>query len=196
MAKLFYQGHGSFRITADDGRVIFIDPYVGDGYDLPADIILVSHQHHDHNCVELITQKPGCVVISNEEALAGGRHNSFSFDGIEIEAVEAGNKNHDPACCVGFIVTLDGVKVYATCDTSATAAMAGFAARGLDYALLTCDGVYNMGLEESAECARIIGARHNVPVHMMPGALFDRERAEQWPGPNRLILEPGEEITL
>ena len=30
MAKLFYQGHGSYRITSNDGRVIYIDPYAGD----------------------------------------------------------------------------------------------------------------------------------------------------------------------
>jgi len=38
MAKLLFQGHGSFRITADDGRVIYVDPYAGEGYDLPADL--------------------------------------------------------------------------------------------------------------------------------------------------------------
>ena len=57
MAKLYYQGHGSYRITAKDGRVIYIDPYAGDGYDLPADGILVTHQHHDHNKIELVTRK-------------------------------------------------------------------------------------------------------------------------------------------
>ena len=49
MPKLLYQGHGSFRLTASDGTVIFIDPFIGTGYDLPADVILVSHQHDDHN---------------------------------------------------------------------------------------------------------------------------------------------------
>jgi hypothetical protein len=42
MAKLYYQGHGSCRVTADDGRVIYVDPYAGGGYDKPADIILVT----------------------------------------------------------------------------------------------------------------------------------------------------------
>ena len=49
MPKLLYQGHGSYRLTADDGRIIYVDPYKGKGYDAPADIILVTHQHHDHN---------------------------------------------------------------------------------------------------------------------------------------------------
>jgi hypothetical protein len=36
MPKLLFQGHGSLRLTADDGRVIYIDPYKGKGYDLPS----------------------------------------------------------------------------------------------------------------------------------------------------------------
>jgi len=196
MAKLLYQGHGSFRLTTDNGVVVFVDPYIGTGYDVPADIILVSHQHGDHNQVDLIAQKPNCTVISNVEALAGGKHNSFSLNGIDIEAVEAENQNHPITECVGFIVSTDGLKLYFSCDTSKTAQMATFAAKKLDYAFLCGDGFYNMGLEEAAECAKLIGAKHNVPVHLKPGELFDREMAEQFAGPNRLIIEAGEEVKL
>ena len=87
MAKLYYQGHGSFRITSNAGQVIYVDPYAGDGYDLPADIILVTHQHHDHNQVQLCAQNGSCRIITNKEALAGGIRQSFSIEGIEIEAV-------------------------------------------------------------------------------------------------------------
>ena len=196
MAKLLYQGHGSFRLTADDGAVMFIDPFVGEGYDVPADIILVSHQHVDHNQIGLITQKPDCILITNVEALAGGKHNSFSVKGFEIEAVSAENKNHPPDQCVGFIITIEGAKLYFSCDTGKTSQMDSFAAKNLDYAFLCGDGFYNMNLTEAAECAKIIGARHNVPVHLKPGELFDRTMAEQFDAPNRLIIEPGEEISL
>jgi L-ascorbate metabolism protein UlaG (beta-lactamase superfamily) len=194
--KLLYQGHGSYRITSADGRVIYIDPYVGDGYDKPADILLVSHQHGDHNKTELVTQKPGCKVITNVEALSGGKHNTFDVGGIVIEAVEASNKNHDPKQCVGFILTVDGNKIYIAADTSKTKAMESFAARKLDYALLPIDGYYNMDAKEAAECARLIGARVNIPVHMKPGELFDRERAEAFDAPGRRIVAAGEEIEL
>ena len=196
MPKLLYQGHGSFRLTTNKGIVVFIDPFAGKGYDKPADVILVSHQHDDHNQVNLITPKPGCTVISNVEALAGRKHNTFSLHGIVIEAVEANNKNHPPDQCVGFILTVDGLKLYFSSDTSKTAQMASFAAKKLDYAFLACDGFYNMGLEEAAECAELIGARHNVPVHIKPGELFDRALAEQFKGPGRLIIEAGEEVEL
>jgi L-ascorbate metabolism protein UlaG (beta-lactamase superfamily) len=176
--------------------MVFIDPYIGTGYDLPADIILVTHQHSDHNQINLITQKPGCTVISNAEALAGGKYNTFSQKGVEIEAVEAENKNHPVDQCVGYIITADGLKMYFCGDTSKTKQMASFAAKKLDYAFLCCDGFYNMGLAEAAECAKLIGARHNVPVHLKPGELFDRALAEQFEGPNRLIIEAGEEVEL
>ena len=196
MAQLLYQGHGSFRVTAADGRVIYVDPYAGTGYDLPADIILVTHQHGDHNKIELITQKETCRVITNQEALAAGVHQSFQVGDIGVEAVEAGNKNHDPQVCVGYLLTVDGVTLYAAGDTSRTAQMATFAARGLDYALLPGDGKYNMDVAEAAQCAALIGAKHNIPIHLMPGELFSRERAEAFDAPNRLIVEPGETIAL
>ena len=194
--KLYYQGHGSYRITADNGTVIYVDPYAGDGYDLPADIVLVTHQHGDHNQLNLITKKDGCRVITETDALAGGKHNSFTVDGITIEAVKAANKNHDPAACVGYIITVDSLVIYAAGDTSKTEEMASYAARSFDYALLCCDGQYNMDLDEAAECAEIIGAKHNIPIHMKPGELFDQARAEAFNAPNRLIVAAGEEITL
>ncbi|MCL2286839.1 MAG: MBL fold metallo-hydrolase [Firmicutes bacterium] len=196
MPKLFYQGHGSFRLATDAGQIIYVDPFAGEGYDLPADIILVSHQHGDHNQVQLCAQKPGCKIITNAEALAGGKPNTFNIDGVTIEAVEAYNKNHNPAECVGFIITLDGVKIYACGDTSKTAQMETFPDKNLDYAILCGDGFYNMGSEEAAECARIIKAKNNIIIHVKPGELFDRQVAEQWDAPNKLIIEPNQEIAL
>jgi L-ascorbate metabolism protein UlaG (beta-lactamase superfamily) len=194
--KLLYQGHGSYRITAADGRVIYIDPYAGKGYDKPADILLVSHQHGDHNQTSLVTQKPGCKVITNAEALSGGKYNTFDVSGIVIEAVEASNVNHNPSECVGFILIVDGIKIYIAADTSKTKSMESFAARKLDYALLPIDGYYNMDAKEAAECAKLIGARVNIPVHMKPGELFDMKCAEAFDAPGRRIVAAGEEIDL
>jgi len=195
MPKLFYQGHASIRLTSDDGRAVYIDPYAGKGYDVPADIVLITHQHADHNKVKRCAQKPDCQIITNVEALAGGKHNRFEHFGIEVQAVEASNKRHDPKECVGYIVRIDGIKIYAAGDTSTTAQMATFAAIALDYALLPGDGRFNMGPAEAAECARIIGAKHNILIHVFPGFTL-RKIAEKWDAPNKLVLLPGEEINL
>lgn len=195
MPKLLFQGHASLRLTANDGRVIYIDPYKGKGYDLPADIILVTHQHTDHNRVKRCTQKPDCRIITNAEALAGGNHNDFDIGGILIQAVEASNKNHDPKLCVGYIVTIDGIKLYASGDTSKTKQMESFAALELDYALFPGDGLFNMDLDEAYECARLVGAKRNILIHLKPGESY-RKKGEKWNAPNKLIVEQGEEITL
>ncbi|MCL2172872.1 MAG: MBL fold metallo-hydrolase [Nitrososphaerota archaeon] len=196
MVKLLYQGHGSLRFTMQDGRVIYVDPYAGEGYDKPADVVLVTHNHSDHNKVKLITQKEGCKIITNKEALADGVHNRFSFDGLEIEAVEARNLMHSVKACVGYIITLDGIRVYCSGDTSKTKQMQEFAKQELDYALFCGDGMFNMGSKEAAECAKIVGAKHNVLIHTKPGALFDLSKAQKWSAPNKLIIQPGEELEL
>ena len=194
--KLLYQGHASYKITTATGKVMYVDPYAGEGYDVPADIILVSHQHDDHNKIGLVTQKPSCTVITNVEALAGGKHNTFHVEDVVIEAVEACNVNHDPTQCVGFILTVDGIKIYIAADTSKTKSMESFAQLGLDYALLPIDGFYNMDASEASECAKLIGARVNIPVHMKPGELFNRECTNAFNAPGKLVVAAGEEIEL
>ena len=197
-ATLLYQGHASIRITTAEGKVIYIDPYAGEGYDLPADLILITHEHSDHNRVELIdSRNPGCEVITEKEALKDGKRRTFDLGYVTVETVEAGNKNHNPTECVGYILTLsDGIKIYISGDTSRTAQMETFAERNLDYAFFCCDGVYNMDMAEASECAKLVGAKCSIPYHMAPGKLFDIERAEQFKADGRLIIAAGEEIAM
>lgn len=196
MARLLFQGHGSFRITTDNDVVVYVDPYVGSGYDSPADIILVTHQHRDHNQIQLPARKNTCVVIQNQDALQHGEYKSFDVKGVKIQAVPAYNKNHDKNQCVGYIITLDGIKVYASGDTSLTKEMKEYPSLHIDYALLPMDGVYNMDPEEASECADIIGAKHAIPIHMASGKLFDEHMVKQFKSKNRLIVKAGEEIEL
>jgi L-ascorbate metabolism protein UlaG (beta-lactamase superfamily) len=196
MAKLLYQGHGSFRITTEDNVVIYVDPYAGKGYEQPADIILVTHQHGDHNQLKLVTKKPGCTIIQNQDALKNGSYQSFTVRNILIQAVPAYNRNHDRRECVGYILLFDGLKLYATGDTSTTEEMKTFTSIKLDYVLLPIDGYYNMGPEEASDCADMMEAKHAIPIHMMPGALFDEKQAEKFTARNRMIIRPGEEISL
>ncbi len=104
---------------------------------------------------------------------------------------------HDPAECVGFILTFsDGVQLYIAGDTDKTAQMETFAERNIDYAFFPCDGRFNMDVAAASECAALVGARHSIPYHTSPGALFDREVAERFQVDGRLIVADGEEITL
>ncbi len=198
-SAMLYQGHGSLRITTGEGRIIYIDPYAGDGYDLPADLILITHGHYDHTDVGLIkSRNDDCRVITYKEALVKGEYKTFELGYATVEAVQAGNnKNHNIKECVGWLITLsDGITVYVSGDTSTTDQMAELAGRGIDYAFFCCDGIYNMDMDEAIACAKLVNARHSVPYHMAPGKLFDGERAELFDVPNRLIVPAGEEIIL
>jgi len=197
MAKLLYQGHASFRIITDNEIVVYVDPFVGEGYNLPADIILITHEHPDHNKVELITRKENCSILRAETMLINEDYKHVQIGNLDIEAVPAYNKNHDRNKCVGYVIHVDGVKIYAAGDTSTTEYMkTNLSKEFLDYALLPIDGFYNMDTKEAEKCAKLIGAKHTIPIHTKAGELFDIQEAEKFLPYNRLIIKPGKEIEL
>ena len=174
MAQLLYQGHASLRIITNEGKVVYIDPYAGEGYDKPADLVLITHEHYDHNAVHLLTLKPETIVIRSKDALQNGTYFTFDYCGLHIEAVPACNKNHPIDECVGYLIELEGTTIYVAGDTSFVPFMeTNLAKRHIDYAFLPIDGIYNMGPEEASKVANIIKPVHLLPYHTHPGMLFD-----------------------
>ena len=84
--KIEWIGHACFRMTAQDGTVVITDPYdesVGIAMlPLKADLITMSHEHHDHNETGMIVGSP---VIAHGGELA-------SVSGVTARAV---NSWHD-----------------------------------------------------------------------------------------------------
>lgn len=197
MGKLLFQGHGSYRITTSDNVVIYVDPFMGEGYDKEADIILVTHEHNDHNHVELPKKKDSTIIIRGNDLHVGNIYNKTHVMGIEIEAVEAYNAKHDKATCVGYILRFDGLVLYASGDTSLTDDMINKIPNyHVDYALLPIDGIYNMDAKEAIICANYINAKHTIPIHMKPMEPFAMDYALKFEHPSRLIVQDGEEIKL
>lgn len=199
--QLLYMGKGSLRIVTEEGKVIYIDPYAGE-YQLAADLILVTHEHYDHNAIDRVENRnDSCRVIRSHDAIAGGVHQIFNLNFVLVKAVEAGfNRYHDVRNCVGYVLTFNnGQKVYVSGDTSMTDQMRRMSEMQIDYAFLCTDGVYNMGNEEAAQAAEMIGARFNIPYHnstTSSGQDFNLEAAERFLAPNKLIVKPGETIII
>ena len=195
MAELLYQGHGSFRICTAEGAVIYVDPYAGEGYDREADLVLVTHEHYDHNQVDLVHLKADGKIYRAADFLKDGTYGSMTACGVEIRSVEAYNQNHPKDQCVGFLMKVDGKLLYLAGDTSETEEMKALAKEPIDYAFLPMDGIYNMDRKEAERCARIIGVAHTVPVHMKPGALFDEETAQAFQAEGKVVMKPGDTLT-
>ncbi len=201
---LLYMGQASIRITTPEDKVIYIDPYAGsdEDYEPSADLILVTHAHFDHSDIDkVVNRKEDCQIITQDEAIQPDGHVRFDLGYVTVQPVEAGyNSMHDITNSVGYVLTFsNGKSVYVTGDTSKTEQMAEMSEMNIDYAFYCCDGVYNMGLEEAAECAELVGAKHNIPYHNTTtntGDRFDRELALQFDAPNRLIVGAGEEILV
>jgi L-ascorbate metabolism protein UlaG (beta-lactamase superfamily) len=196
MAKLFYQGHSSFRITTNEGIVIFIDPFAGVGYQTPADLVLITHEHYDHNDISKITMKPSTIVIRSRDALQGGVYRPFEEDGIQIQSVPAYNAHHDRRECVGYVLSFDGLKLYHAGDTDFIPEMKELTALHLDYALLPIDGFYTMTPEAASQAAELIKPKHLIPMHMKPGMLWDYHQAMKITAPMAMLMKPNDNIDL
>ncbi|MBR3794860.1 MAG: MBL fold metallo-hydrolase [Clostridia bacterium] len=72
--KLEWIGHACFKMTAQDGTVVITDPYdesVGIGMiPLEADMITMSHGHHDHCEQAMIVGDP--VIVRGQETVSLG----------------------------------------------------------------------------------------------------------------------------
>ena len=196
MATLLYQGHASLRLITDEGKTVYIDPYAGGGYDRPADLVLITHEHYDHNDIHKVPKTERTIIIRSKDALANGIYQTFSYFGITIEAVPAYNKNHDRRECVGYLLKYRGLVIYVAGDTSKIPEMEEIAKADIDYAFLPIDGIFNMGPEEATRVANIIQPKHLIPYHMKPGMLFDIKQDMRVSYEKSMLVRPGDEIEL
>ena len=199
--KLLYIGHASLRLATSDGKIIYVDPYAGNdsNYELPADLILVTHDHFDHNEISKIRHQENATIITEKEALVNGEYKTFDFGYVKVEAVSAGyNQFHDETKCVGYILTLkSGVTLYIPGDTTITPQMNSFASRNLDYAFFPMDGTYTMTPELATEAAEKVHARHSIPYHTDPNSdALNHDIVARFTATNKLVVEKGEEISL
>lgn len=193
---LTYLGHASTKITTSKGTIIYIDPYYYKGdYSSPADIILITHDHSDHNNDSLCTKSDDSQLITSKTALVDNVYQTFTIDDVTIEAVPAGgNNNHPIGYGVGYILTFDDLTLYQAGDTSYITEMDALADRNLDYALFPIDGQYNMDAIEATKVAGIVGAKNSIPIHEFDSN--DSHKADDFTPENALKLDYGETIKL
>ena len=182
--KLHALMHSCIRIEFD-GHEIQIDP-VGkmgnrtiDYAAMPkADYIFVTHEHGDHYDLAAIKELTGSntQLVMNRRcadmygsglALANGQ--SATLGDITVDAVPAYNitegrtQFHPKDRDNGYILTLDGLRIYIAGDTEDIPEMA--AIKDIDIAFLPCNQPYTMTPEQLVRAAKIIKPKVLFPYH-------------------------------
>ena len=176
--------HASLRIQYD-GLEIQVDPVANyqpetDYSKFPkADIILVTHEHFDHfdrDAIEAL-KKDGTQVIANPSvqkmlgfgmALANGESHVLA-KGISLDAVPAYNTTpghtqfHPKGRDNGYVLTLDGLRIYIAGDTEDIPEMANL--KDIDVAFLPCNQPYTMTPQQVAKAAKTIKPKVLFPYH-------------------------------
>lgn len=201
--NIHWLGHDTFKIMGE--KVIFTDPFKIRKND-KADIILITHEHHDHCSPEDVRkiQGPETVIVTTADCAskmsgnirivkAGDRIN---VGGIDIEVVPSYNTNKQfhtkDRGWVGYIFTVKGQRLYIAGDTDYIPEMKTFKA---DIALLPVSGIYVMTAEEAVQAALDINPKIAIPMHYgsIVGSDKDaRKFAESLKGKIEVVILPEE----
>ena len=177
--------HASIRIEYD-GREIEIDPVTKLGNKtidyaaMPkADYILVTHEHGDHfnkeaiqtltgDKTRFVTNKRCAEMYGSGEVMANGDKIQIAKD-ITVEAVPAYNTSegrtqfHPKGRDNGYIMTIDGLRIYIAGDTEDIPEMASI--KDIDIAFLPCNQPYTMTTDQLVKAARIVKPKVLFPYH-------------------------------
>lgn len=177
--RLFTQN--SIRIESDAG-IIYVDPFKIKGEPHDADFILLTHNHYDHFSQEDIRKicKESSVMIvpENMESEAGEITDAVDMiyavepdikknvNGLELETIPAYNnsKSFHPkrAGWVGYIITVDGKRIYVAGDTDMTDDNKKVRC---DVAMIPIGGTYTMDSKQAAELINTIKPEIAIPTH-------------------------------
>lgn len=187
-------GHAKFLIELENGLRIVTDPYDATcGYPVtpvPANVVLVSHGHHDHSAVDTIPGTPR--VIDKAGAYDLG-------DGVTVTAVEA---FHDDAAgtkrgqTLLFSIRAEGLNAIHLGDLGHIPTAEQINALGAaDVLMVPVGGFFTIDAAQAKETAALLQARVILPMHYKTRANADWPIApvEAFTG---LYDTPAEEVNL
>jgi L-ascorbate metabolism protein UlaG (beta-lactamase superfamily) len=189
--KTTYYGQSTVEIELSSGKKLLFDPFIShnplaknvDLKNIKPDYILVSHGHGDHVADLLEVQKnSGAKVICIAEIanwlnskgvdnvhgmnIGGG----FNFDFGRVKMVNAvhsstlpdGSPGGNPA---GFLLSVEGKKIYFAGDTALTYDMKLLADENLDWAYLPIGDNYTMGADDAIKASAFVNCKNIIGIH-------------------------------
>lgn len=173
-----WMGNAALRIIGTSNTIYF-DP-LSNVKEAKADIILITHSHADHLSFDALYKltSSNMIIIAPEpyiESVTTLKPGEMrDINGITIEAVPAytlvSSVHPRDKQWVGYIVTVDGIRIYVSGDTDRIPEMKAIKA---DIAILSIPGNRNaMDFAEGALASQDIMPKIAIPVHYV-GVITD-----------------------
>jgi len=202
-ANIHWLGHDTFRIEGE--QLIYTDPFQIKKKD-KADIILITHEHHDHCSPDDVKkiQGPDTVIVAPADCVAKLKGNlkvvkpgeKIEIKGVTIEVVPSYNTNKQfhtkDRGWVGYVFTVKGQRIYIAGDTDRIPEMKNIKT---DIAILPVSGTYVMTADEAVQAALDIKPKVAIPMHYgsIVGTKEDaRKFAEKLKGKIEVVILPEE----
>ena len=173
-------GHSCFLLEGKDGISLLLDPFHEDevGYSLPsvrADIVLISHDHLDHN--------NALAAGRDAKAISGpGRHNCLGMDILGIESYHDAERGRLRGSSTIFCFLLDGIRVCHLGDLGHALSPDQLKAIGaVDLLFIPVGGRYTIDAPGANEVMRQLNPAVAVPMHYQTHALsFDLDPVDDF----------------
>ncbi len=224
--KITWYSHACFLIATPHSKLL-IDPFISDNPLSPqkadqieADYILVSHGHGDHlGDTVNIAKRTGATVISNYEIQtwlinkgienAHPQHIGGGFDypwgRIKLTIAQHGSALPDGSYggnpC-GFLLYIEGKKIYHACDTGLFYDMKLIGEEGIDLAILPIGDNFTMGPDDALRAVGLIEPKQVIPIHYDTFDVIKQDpyawakRVERETTTKVIVMKPGESLNL
>ena len=199
--RIKYLGHAAFVLSLSDGRTVVFDPYESGSDDGALtygpitgtfDIAVVSHDHADHCCEDVMEKAAHVIKSAGEHEIDGIKITSISTFHDESEGSERGAN-------LISIVEAEGIRLAHLGDLGHM--LPGDVAdtlKRIDVVLVPVGGHFTIDAETALEIIEAIEPKLVIPMHYKTGKVaFPIEPVETFTGLVRRVEHAGaSEITV
>ncbi len=189
--QIDWYGQSAFRLAGETAS-LFIDPFGdmsgmaarGIEWNYPpiaavsAEVLLITHEHRDHNAVDAIAGEP--VLIRS----AAGTHDSPIGPIVGVASEHDDVAGTARGANVIYVFELDGVRVahFGDYGQASLRAEQREAIGRIDLMIVPCGGMATIGGEQAAELVGTFGPKWVVPMHYRTERISFLEPADDFLG--------------